>query len=76
MKSLLAIGAVLAFLGIVALIFPAFWTSDTKEVARLGDVTVQNRENVLHIIPTNASIGIVVLGGVLIVAGVALKSKD
>jgi hypothetical protein len=76
MKSLLVIGAILAFLGIVALTFPAFWTSDTKEVARLGNVTVQNHEDVLHVIPTTASIGMVVLGAALIVAGVALKGKD
>lgn len=75
MKSLPMIGAILALLGIVAMAFPAFWTSNTKEVAKLGDVTVQNRENVLHVIPPAASIGVIVLGGILIVAGV-LKGKD
>ena len=76
MKSLPMIGAILALLGIVALAFPAFWTSNTKEVAKLGDVTVQNRENVLHVIPPAASIGAIVLGGCLIVAGVVLKDRD
>ena len=75
MKSFVVIGVFFALLGIAALVFPAFWTSNTKEVARLGDVTVQNRENVLHVFPPTASIGMIVLGGILIVAGV-LKGKD
>ena len=76
MKSLVIIGILFAFLGIAALVFPAFWTSNTKEVARLDDVTVQNRENVLHVIPSAASVGAIVLGGCLIVAGVVLKDRD
>jgi hypothetical protein len=76
MKSFVVIGVFFALLGIAALVFPAFWTSNTKEVARLGDVTVQNRENVLHVIPPAASIGAIVLGGCLIVAGVVLKDRD
>src|SRR6476646_6576891 len=76
MKSLVVIGVFFALLGIAALVFPAFWTSNTQEVARLGDVTVQNRENVLQVIPPAASIGAIVLGGCLIVAGVVLKDRD
>ena len=76
MKPLVVIGVFFAFLGIAALVFPAFWTSNTKEVARLGDVTVQNRENVLHVIPPAASVGAIVLGGCLIVAGVVLKDRN
>ena len=76
MKSLLIVGALLALLGILTLAFPAFWTRDTKNVAQLGDVTIQNHDNVLHVIPPTASIGAIVLGGGLIVAGVALKGRD
>lgn len=76
MKSLPIIGAILALIGIVALAFPAFWTSDTKDVAKLGDVTIQHRENVLHVIPPIASIAAIVVGGGLIVAGVVLKGRD
>ena len=63
-------------MGIVALVFPAFWTKDTKDVAKLGDVTIECQENVLHVIPPTASIGAIVLGGGLIVTGVALKGRD
>jgi len=76
MKSLLIIGALLALVGIVTLAFPAFWTRDNKNVAQFGDVTIQHRENVLHVIPPTASVVAIVLGGGLIVAGVALKGRD
>ena len=76
MKPLVIIGTLLALLGIVTLVFPAFWTKDTKDVAKLGDVTIQHHENVLHVIPPTASVVAIVLGGGLIVAGVALKGRD
>jgi hypothetical protein len=76
MKSLVIIGALLVLLGIAALAYPAFWTRDTKEVAKLGDVTIQSHENVLHVIPPIASIGPIVIGGGLILAGVVLKGRD
>ncbi len=67
MKPLLLIGALVALLGIVTLAFPAFRTRDTKDVAKLGDVTIQSHENVLHVIPPTASIAAIVLGGGLMV---------
>jgi hypothetical protein len=76
MKSPLIIGALLALMGIATLAFPAFWTRDTKNVAQLGDVTIQHHENVLHVIPPIASVGAIVLGGSLIVAGIAFKGRD
>jgi hypothetical protein len=76
MKPLLIIGTLLALAGIVTLVFPAFWTRDTKRVAQIGDVTIQHKENVLHVIPPSASVGAIVLGAGLIVAAVALKGRD
>lgn len=76
MKPLLIIGALLALLGILTLAFPAFWTRDAKTVAQIGDVNIQHNENVLHVIPPTASVGAIVLGAGLIVAGVALKGRD
>ena len=76
MKPLLIIGTLLALAGIVTLVFPAFWTRDTKRVAQIGDVTIQHKENVLHVIPPGASVGAIVLGAGLIVAAVALKGRD
>jgi hypothetical protein len=76
MKPLLIVGALLALLGILTLAFPAFWTRDTKTVAQIGDVNIQHNENVLHVIPPTASVGAIVLGAGLIVAGVALKGRE
>jgi hypothetical protein len=76
MKPLTIVGALLALLGIIALAFPAFWTSNRKEVAKLGDVTVESREKVLHVIPPIASVGLIVLGGGLIVAGIVSGRRD
>jgi hypothetical protein len=76
MKPLLLIGALVALLGVVTLAFPAFRTRDTKDVAKLGDVTIQSHENVLHVIPPTASIVAIVLGGGLMLAGVVLKGRD
>ena len=75
MKALITIGVVLAALGIASLVFPAFWTSHTHEVAKLGSVTVQNRESVLHVIPTAASVAAIVVGGGLVAAGVASGNR-
>jgi hypothetical protein len=75
MKALITIGVVLAVLGIGSLVFPAFSTSHTHEVAKLGSVTVQNRESVLHVIPTAASIAAIVVGGGLVAAGVASSNR-
>lgn len=75
MKALITIGVVLALLGIASLVFPAFWTSHAHEVARLGSVTVQNRESVLHVIPTAASVAAIVVGGGLVAAGVASGNR-
>jgi len=70
MKSIIWVGAVLALLGILGLAIPAFTTSQTKDVARLGDVKVQSTEQTTHVIPQGLSIGVLVLGLVLIGAGV------
>ncbi len=70
MKALVTIGVLLAILGVASLVFPAFWTSHTQQVAKIGSVTVQHRENVLHVIPTAASIVAIVVGGGLVAAGV------
>jgi len=75
MKALIAIGVVLAIQGIASLVFPAFWTSHTEQVAKIGSVTVQNRQNILHVIPTAASVAAIVVGGGLVAAGVASGNR-
>jgi hypothetical protein len=69
MKSITWFGAVLALLGILGLAIPVFTTSQTKEVAKLGDLKIQNTEQSTHVVPQPLSVGVLVLGVVLIGAG-------
>ncbi len=69
MKSMIWLGAALALLGIVGLAIPSFTTSQNKEVAKLGDVKIQTKEQTTHTIPPALSLGVMGLGLVLIIAG-------
>ena len=69
MKSITWFGALLALLGILGLAIPAFTTSRTKEVAKLGSLKIQTTEQSTHVIPQALSVGVLVLGVILIGAG-------
>ena len=73
MKSIMGLGVVLALLGIIGLAIPAFTTSQTKEVAKLGDLKVQTTEQTSHTIPQSLSFGALGLGLILIAAGTFMK---
>ncbi|MEA2678583.1 MAG: hypothetical protein QOK03_305, partial [Candidatus Binataceae bacterium] len=51
MKGILLIGAALALLGLVGLAMPIFHTTDTKSVAKIGDLSIQAKEETPHTIP-------------------------
>jgi hypothetical protein len=67
------IGAALAVLGLIGLAIPVFTTHDTKEVAKIGDLKLQSTENTSHVIPPLLSEGALVLGVILIGAGLYRK---
>jgi hypothetical protein len=69
MRGILILGVVLAILGLIGLAIPVFTTTHTKEVAKLGDVQIQSKEQNSHTIPPLLSGGVLVLGVVLIGAG-------
>jgi hypothetical protein len=69
MKSITWFGAVLGLLGILGLAIPVFTTSQTKDVATLGDLKLQSTEQSRHVVPQALSIGALVLGVILIGAG-------
>jgi hypothetical protein len=69
MKSIIWLGAVLALLGILGLAIPVFTTSQTKDVVKLGDLKIQSTEQSTHVVPQALSAGALVLGIVLIGAG-------
>jgi ABC-type proline/glycine betaine transport system substrate-binding protein len=73
MKSITWLGAALALLGIVGFAIPVFTTSQTKDVVNLGDLKIQSTEQSTHVVPQALSGGALVLGIVLIGAGLYQK---
>ena len=69
MTKLMAVGATLVLLGVLGFAIPLFTTSDTKDVARLGDLKLQTTENTPHVIPPLAAGALLGLGVVLLGAG-------
>jgi hypothetical protein len=63
-------GAVLVLLGLLGLAIPVFTTQETRDVARVGDLKLQTTENRYYSIPPLVAGGALVLGVVLIGAGV------
>jgi hypothetical protein len=73
MNGLVIGGVVFIILGLAGFAIPIFTTQQTKEVARVGDLKLQTTENTSHVIPPIVSGGAVVLGIVLIGAGLYRK---
>ena len=74
MKSIVWIGALLALLGILGFAIPAFTTSETKDVVKLGRFKIQNTERSMHVVPLPLSAGALILGVALIGAGLYQKA--
>ena len=74
MGKLMAAGAILVVLGVLGLAIPHFTTSDTKDVAKVGDLKLQTTESTSHFIPTAVAGGMLVLGVVLLGAGFFKKA--
>ena len=66
MNGLMVVGAILVLVGILGFAIPVFTTQRTEEVARIGDLKLQNTEDISHRIPSILSGGVLVLGIVLI----------
>jgi len=73
MKSIIWLGVVIVFLGVLGMAIPVFTTSQTRDVASLGDVKVQSTEQSTHVVPLALSASGIVLGLVLI--GVGLYTR-
>ena len=69
MKSIVWFGVLLALFGILSLAIPVFTTSETKDVVKLGDLKIQNTEQRMHVVPPALGVGALVLGVVLMGAG-------
>ena len=66
-------GTVLVALGLIGFAIPIFTTQKTRDVARIGDLKLQATESTSHVIPPLLSGGAVVLGVILIGAGLYRK---
>jgi hypothetical protein len=73
LNGLVIAGLILVLVGILGFAIPVFTTQDTKEIARIGDLKLQNTEDTSHTIPPILSGGALVLGIVLIGAGLYQK---
>jgi hypothetical protein len=71
---LIPLGAILAIVGLILLAYPFFTTQQTKDVADLGPVHVQENEQQTHMIPPILSGGILAVGVVLLAGGL-MKSE-
>lgn len=66
MNGLIIIGVILVMLGVVGFAIPVFTTQETEEVARIGDLSLQNTEDISHRIPPMLSGSVLLLGVILI----------
>ncbi len=73
MNGLTVGGAILVVVGLLGFAIPIFTTQQTKDVAKVGDLKLQTTESTSHVIPPLLSGGALVLGVVLIGAGVYQK---
>jgi len=69
MNMLMTLGVILLVLGGIGLAVPGFSTQQTRDVAQIGDLKVQTRENTSYTIPPLASGGVLVLGLILMGSG-------
>jgi ABC-type nickel/cobalt efflux system permease component RcnA len=73
MNGLMIIGVILVVAGVLGFAIPVFTTQQTKEVARIGDLKLENTEDTSHRIPPILSGGALILG--IIVIGASLYQK-
>jgi hypothetical protein len=62
-------GAILAILGVIAFAIPIITTEQTKDVAKVGDLKLQTAEKTSFVIPRIVAGDALVLGVVLVGAG-------
>jgi len=75
MKSIIILGAVIALAGLVGFAAPSFNTEQTNDVVKFGDLKLQAKTEQPHVIPPVLSEGAIVLGVLLIAAGVVMNRK-
>ncbi|HLX37803.1 MAG TPA: hypothetical protein VKR29_08375 [Candidatus Binataceae bacterium] len=69
MKQFIPIGAILAVIGLILLAYPFFTTQQTKEVAHVGPLHVDENQQQTHEVPPILSGGILAVGVVMLAGG-------
>ena len=69
MKGIVLAGAIIALLGLLGLAIPVFTTSQTRDVAKIGDLKIQANEQTSHVVPPMLAGGALVIGLVMLDAG-------
>lgn len=73
MSKMAIVGAIFLALGAIGLVYPYITTQHTEDVAKVGDFKIQTTEREHHRVPQALAGGLLVLGVVLVVAGIARK---
>ena len=68
------VGLFLVAIGVLGFAFPLFTTQRTEDIVNIGDLKLQNTENILHHVPSLLSGGILLIGVILIGSGAYRKS--
>jgi hypothetical protein len=69
MKAIIWLGGLLVLLGILGLAIPRFTTSQTTDLASIGNITVQNKTISHHLVSQPLIIAALLLGVVFVGAG-------
>jgi hypothetical protein len=72
-RGLMSAGAIIAVLGVLALAIPVFTTTETKDVAKLGDLKVTKQEETRHVVPPFVGPAALIVGLGLIGAAMATR---
>ena len=75
MSNITIFGAIIALAGLVAFAVPSFNTEQTQDVAKVGSLKLQEKTEQTHYIPPLVSGGAIILGVVLIGAGLVTNRE-
>ena len=74
-NGLVMAGVALAVLGLIAIAIPVFTTHESTDLVKVGDLKVTAKEEKSHVIPPFVGWGGLIVGGILIGAGVMNARK-
>jgi hypothetical protein len=75
MKPMILIGIVLAIVGLILLAYPVFTTTQTKDVAKVGPLHLQENQQQEHTIPPLLSGGVLAIGVLLLAGGLLVRRE-